>query len=426
MASGSPLAGARGYASETPHEGITLRVRALQFPIDFRTLTVVANPKSKTRTPRRPVRRRPPPALDYQAAGVDYDVLDAFKRACQRAAATTTAHLAAHAVAEPPGIRGESAYLVETPTEYLAHVEEALGTKILVADAMYQQTGRSFYRPVALDDVATIANDLCSVGARPLGIAMYAAVGDGAYFADSRRATDLADGFAEGCRQAGAVWSGGETQTLKGMVVPGTVILGGSAFGRIAPKSHRIAGDVRDGDAIIFLASSGVQTNGLTLCRALADRLPQGYLTPLSDGRPYGEALLDPSVIYVRFVVACQEAGVRLHYAVHLTGHGWRKLMRLAEPWVYRVEYVPKPQPVFDLITQTARLDARQAYGTFNMGVGFTVYVTPDDAPRCLALAKQHGYTAWRAGTVRKQADRKAVEILPLGLTYAGESLQIR
>src|SRR5436305_1118326 len=80
------------------------------------------------------------------------------------------------------------------------------------------------------------------------------------------------------------------------------VVLAGSAVGRVWPKSRRIAGDVRDGDAIVLLASSGVQTNGLTLCRALADRLPNGYLTPIGDGRAYGEALLDPSVIYVRFI----------------------------------------------------------------------------------------------------------------------------
>ncbi len=364
--------------------------------------------------------------LDYKAAGVDYDVLDTFKRACQRAAATTVGNLARHGATEPTGIRGESAYLVETPTEYLAHVEEALGTKILVADAMYQLTGSSLYRQTAIDDVATIANDLCAVGALPMTIAMYAGVGDNTYFADERRATDLAEGFAEGCRQAGAVWSGGETQTLKGMITPGTVVLGGSALGKISPKSHRIAGDIQDGDAIIFLASSGVQTNGLTLCRALADRLPQGYLTPIADGRPYGEALLDASVIYVAFVAACQQAGLRLHYTAHMTGHGWRKLMRLDAPFVYRIEQVPQPQPVFDVIAKTAQLDTREMYGTFNMGTGFAAYVAGNDADRCLQLAQQAGYDALLAGHVRKEGDRKAVEIPPLALTYAADTLHIR
>lgn len=364
--------------------------------------------------------------LDYQGAGVNYDVLDAFKRACQGAAAGTLDGLAARGFREPPAIRGESAYVIEAPDAYYAHVEEALGTKVLVADAMYALTGRSFYRHVAVDDVATIVNDLCGCGALPVTVAMYAAVGDNEYFRDGTRARDLATGFAEGCRQAGAAWSGGETQTLKGMVTPGTVILGGSAFGLIRPKTMRIEGDVRDGDAILFLASSGVQTNGLTLCRALAERLPQGYLTPLADGRPYGEALLDPSVIYVRFVAACQQAGLRLHYVSHLTGHGWRKLMRLDAPFVYRIECVPEPQPVFATIAATAQLDAREMYGTFNMGVGYVAYVAPADAARCLELARAAGYTAWHGGTVRQEGARKAVEIVPLGLEFGADTLHIR
>ena len=364
--------------------------------------------------------------LNYKSAGVNYDILDTFKRACQRAAGATVGNLEAHGLTEPTAIRGESAYLMEAPDAYYAHVEEALGTKTLVADAMYELTGRSFYRSVAIDDVATITNDLCAVGALPVSVAMYAAVGDNEYLADERRAADLADGFAAGCRLSGAVWSGGETQTLKGMVTPGTVILGGSAFGRIAPKSNRIRGNLRDGDAIIFLASSGVQTNGLTLCRALAERLPDGYRTPLRDGRAYGEALLDPSVIYVGFVAACQRAGLSLHYTAHMTGHGWRKIMRLDTPFVYRIEFVPPPQPVFGLITETAQLDTREAYGTFNMGVGFAAYVAATDAQQCLTVAQQAGYTAWHAGTVQKDGDRKAVEIVPLGLTYGAESLHIR
>ena len=83
-------------------------------------------------------------SLRYEDSGVNYDVLDAFKRACQRYAATTTDALASHQLREPPGVRGESAYLVETPNEYLAHVEEGLGTKNLVADAMLRRQVPSY------------------------------------------------------------------------------------------------------------------------------------------------------------------------------------------------------------------------------------------------------------------------------------------
>src|SRR3954471_16374256 len=152
--------------------------------------------------------------MNYEQTGVRYDMLDAFKRACQRAAATTTGALASHGMSEPAAIRGESAYLIETPDEYLAHVEEGLGTKNLIADAMGKLTGRSFYRNIGIDTVATIVNDLITTGALPVSVAMHAAVGDGDWFADARRAEDLATGFADACNQSGAVWGGGETPAL--------------------------------------------------------------------------------------------------------------------------------------------------------------------------------------------------------------------
>ncbi len=364
--------------------------------------------------------------MNYEQAGVNYDRLDAFKRACQKAAAATTGALAGHGMSEPASIRGESAYLIETPDEYLAHVEEGLGTKNLIADAMQKVAGRSFYRNIGIDTVATIVNDLVTTGALPVSVAMHAAVGDGDWFADEQRATDLAAGFADACLDSGAVWGGGETPALKGIVNPETIVLAGSAFGRLRPKSNRIEGDVRDGDAMIFLASSGVQTNGLTLCRAIADQLPQGYLTPIGDGRAYGEALLDASVIYVRFVAALQQAGVRPHYAIHVTGHGWRKLMRLDEPFVYRVTDVRKPPPIFRFLMKAGPIELREAYATFNMGVGFAVYVDPTDASACLRIAKETGYDAWVGGSVCKQGARKAVEIESLKVAFDADTLKVR
>ena len=364
--------------------------------------------------------------LSYESSGVNYDQLDAFKRACQRAAATTVDALAAHGLSEPAGVRGESAYLMEMADGYLAHVEEGLGTKNLIADEMLRLTGRNFYFNVGVDTVATIVNDLVTVGALPVSVAMHAAVGDSAWFANEAVADELARGFADGCRQAGAVWGGGETPTLKGMVDPGTIVLAGSAVGLVKPKANRITGQVRDGDAIVLLASSGVQTNGLTLCRRIAGLMPQGYLTPIGDGRSYGEALLDPSVIYVGFVRACQRAGLPLHYAAHITGHGWRKLMRLAEPFVYEMTDVGAVPPVFAAIAAAGPVDGREMYATFNMGAGFAAYVAAADATRCVAVARDAGYTAWVGGVVRKRGDRKAVEIRPLGITFEGETLNVR
>jgi phosphoribosylformylglycinamidine cyclo-ligase len=317
---------------------------------------------------------------------------------------------------------------MEAADHYLAHVEEGLGTKNLVADAMQLATGRTFYREIAIDTVATIVNDLITCGALPMSIAMHAAVGDSGWFTDSVRRRALVEGWAEGCRMSGAVWGGGETPTLRGMIDPAAIILAGSAVGRIAPKSMRIAGDVRDGDAIVFLASSGVQTNGLSLCRSVAERLPKGYLTPIGfgDSRNYGEALLAPSVIYVSFVRECQKRRLKLQYAAHITGHGWRKLMRLEEPFVYQITEARSAPPLFQFLMEAGPIELREAYATFNMGAGFAVYVDQREAAAVLEAARATGHDAWVAGRVVKSGSRKAVEIPELGLTFEGDTLQVR
>lgn len=271
-----------------------------------------------------------------------------------------------------------------------------------------------------------MVNDLITCGALPVSVAMHAAVGDSNWFADEKRASDLVAGFAEGCKAANAVWGGGETPTLRGLVEPSTIVLAGSTVGRIFPKSQRIEGDVRQGDSIVFLASSGVQTNGLTLCRQIGQQLPEGYATPLGNGLTFGEALLAPSVIYVAFVRECQRQKLKLNYVAHVTGHGWRKLMRLEEPFVYEITN-PGPEPrLFEFIRQAGPIDLREAYATFNMGVGFAAYVAPELANQVVLVAKAAGYDAWLAGTVRKEGDRKAVVVPSLGITFEGDTLQVR
>jgi phosphoribosylformylglycinamidine cyclo-ligase len=365
-------------------------------------------------------------SLSYESSGVRYDQLDAFKRACQKAARGTAGLLAQHGYREPASTRGESSYLMEAADHFLAHVEEGLGTKNLAADAVYAQSGRCFYREIGIDTVATIVNDLITCGALPISVAMHAAVGDSNWFGEAQRSNNLVAGFAEGCVQAGAVWGGGETPTLRGIVTPNTIVLAGSAVGTITPKSNRIVGDVRDGDAIIFFPSTGVQTNGLTLCRQIAEQLPQGYATPIGDGRSYGEALLAPSAIYVSFVQACQKRGLKLNYVAHVTGHGWRKMMRLDEPFVYEINELRPEPPLFQFLRRAGPIDLREAYATFNMGIGFVAYVAPQIANEVTVLAKSRGYDAWIAGTVRKQGDRKAVVVPGLGLEFEGDTLQLR
>ena len=144
-----------------------------------------------------------------------------------------------------------------------------------------------------------------------------------------------------------------------------------------------------------------MHANGLTLARAIAARAPNGYLTPLRDGRPHGEALLDPTHIYVPVIEECLNRGVDIHYAVNITGHGWRKLMRAPGAFAYVVEQLPVPLPVFDFI-QSVGVDDAEAYGNLNMGGGFAIYVPESDVATVLDVAKGFPFAALRAGHVEK------------------------
>jgi phosphoribosylformylglycinamidine cyclo-ligase len=365
--------------------------------------------------------------LTYAASGVDYDLLDAFKRECQAAASGTTGALAALGLSEPKAVRGDSAYLVETADSYIAHVEEGLGTKNLIADAVLEQTGVSHYHAIGIDLVATIVNDLITSGARPAVVAMHAAVGDASWFAHAKRRQDLASGFAEGCRLAGAVWGGGETPALKGLVSDGAIVLGGSAVGLIQPKARRITGDIQDGDAILLVASNGVHANGLTLCRRIAESLPAGYQSLIMpDGPTYGEALLAPSAIYAPLIAACQDKGLPIHYAIHVTGHGWRKLMRAEAKVVYRVTDPGPPPALFHYLMRLGPIEQKEAWGTFNMGVGFALIMPKPAAQVAVSLALRNGLRAWIGGKVVDEGGRKAVEIPPLGLVWESDTLAVR
>lgn len=383
----------------------------------------------------------------YAAAGVRYADLDPFKQEAQQVARLTAPWLHRWGFQEVVGTRGESAYLIETPDAYLAHVIEGLGTKNLVADAMGALAGASYYDRIAQDTVAMVVNDLATVGALPLAVNMHLAVGDSEWFTRDNRSVQLIHGWKQACDLARCTWSGGETPTLKGIIQPGTVELSGSAIGIVKPKDRLIRGDISSGDAIVFVASSGIHANGLTLARHIAERrdpwwrkalhlllpryiklqgLPLGYYTNVGNDQPYGEALLEPTLIYTPLVEAILAAGISIHYAINITGHGWRKLMRHPEPFVYHVSWISAPPPIFRFIQEHGGVEMREMYATFNMGVGFALIVSHADMDRICAIAKELGFSAWRAGQVKQEGGRKAVRIEELRIEYEETELTIR
>lgn len=376
--------------------------------------------------------------MTYTGVGVDYGTMDPFKKMAQLAGRETAKNLSRFGFSEVEWTRGESCYLIETPWGYLAQVEEGLGTKNLVADAMYrlaiakkleELTGKSYYDQVAQCTVAMIVNDMVTLGALPLSVAMHLAIGHPDWFNNETRLQDLVNGWQHACNLTCCVWGGGETSTLRDIVIPETAVLSGSAIGIIRPKERLIRpNNIQSGDAIVLLGSSGIHANGLTMAREIAEeKLPMnGYLISLSDGRIYGEALLEPTVIYVPIIEDCLNNGIEIHYTVNITGHGWRKLMRAIEPFVYIIEKIPEPQPVFSFIQEQGPVDDKEAYGNLNMGAGFALYVPEKEVESVISIANQHEVAAFKAGYIERKGKEKKVIIQPKQLEYSGSTLGVR
>ena len=363
--------------------------------------------------------------LSYEQAGVVYDLIDPLKVAAQRAAAATATHLGGHGFSEVAASRGESAYVLDVGPFYLASIVECLGSKALVADEMQRLTGRSHYAGIAQDTIAMAINDLITVGATPLVVQAYWAAGGSDWFADNERAQALVAGWKAACDTCKVAWGGGETPALAGIVEAGRIDLAASCTGLVNPKPRLTLGDqLGAGDAIVLLASSGIHANGLSLARKLVERLPQGYLTEVAPGLSYGAALLAPTTLYSPVTEALWAAGIGVHYAANITGHGWRKLLRHPKALTYRIDAVPAVPPVLQVIQAHAGQGDEEAYGTLNMGAGFALFVAAADAERTVAIARAQGVEALVAGHV--EAGEKQLLIEPLGIRFGADALHLR
>ena len=363
--------------------------------------------------------------LTYEHAGVDYGAIDPLKVAAQRAAASTAGQLGAHGFGEVAASRGESAYVIDVGPFYLASIVECLGSKALVADEMAVLSGHSAYGSIAQDTIAMAVNDLITVGATPLVVQAYWAAGGSEWFGDRARAQALIDGWKAACERCGVAWGGGETPALAGIVEAGRIDLAAACTGIVNPKARLSLGDrLGPGDRIVLLASSGIHANGLSLARKLVERLPDGYLTEVEPGLSFGAALLAPTVLYAPVTEALWRAGIAPHYCANITGHGWRKLLRHPARLGYVIDRLPPVPPVLRFIQRHARQDDREAYGTFNMGAGFALFVAEADAERTVEVARAQGVEALVAGRV--EAGPKQLSIEPLGIVFGDDELQLR
>jgi phosphoribosylformylglycinamidine cyclo-ligase len=376
----------------------------------------------------------------YRAAGVDYETLDAGKRSAIAGALSTSALLEGRGGHTLDASRGEPAFVFELDGRTLAFVVEGLGTKSVIARQVLEGQGINRFGDVAYDTVAAILNDLCCVGALPLVVNAYFATGASEWYREGERGAALIEGWRRACVDAGCTWGGGESPTLPGLLDEREIELAGAAVGAVPAGRRALLGEeLEPGDEIVLVASSGLHANGASLARLLAGRLPDGYATELAADRTtsdlittstagagtttLGEALLEPSVMYVGLVAALLADELPLRYISHITGHGLLKLMRPPQALTYRIERLPRVPAVLSFLVERARLDAHAAYSTFNMGSGYALYCAPGVGDAIAAIAEGLGLSALVAGRVEEGPRQVILE--PVGVRFAGEELDL-
>lgn len=363
--------------------------------------------------------------ITYSQVGDNYATKDPINMLSQKAALETGENLKTAGFEELSGTRGGSAFVWKQNDIYMASVVECLGTKSLIAEEMRKITGKTYFDIIAQDTVATFINDLSTVGAKPLVVNAYWAVEDNSFLEDRERMTDFIKGWKDACNIAGATWGGGETATMKGIINPGTIDLAGSAVGIISSKKRLIEdSNLTSGDRILLIKSNGVNANGISLTRSVAEKLPDGYKTKLHDGTLYGEALLTKSNIYAKVIQDLLDAAMSIHYVCNITGHGHRKIMRAKQNFTYVLEKTAQPQEIFGFIQKHANLSDYDMYDTYNMGTDYAIFVSEKDVLKAQEIIRKNGFDSLDAGYIEK--GERQVVIKPKNIVFKGETLNVR
>lgn len=363
----------------------------------------------------------------YESAGVDYHVLDGAKRFAIAAALSTTSLPIRRGVEVLDASRGEPAVVARVGGVTTALVLECLGTKSTIAREYETAGGKGRFDATGYDTVAAAVNDIICVGALPVLVNAYFATGSASWYAGDRHA-QLVEGFARACRDAGAAWGGGESPTLAGLLAEDGIDLAASALGVVplALGEPLLGAALAPGDEIVLVASTGLHANGASLARHVASSLgPEGWRTLLPDtGRELGDAVLDPSALYVSLVESLISDQVPLTYVSHITGHGLRKVMRADRDLGYRIHTLPAVPEVLSYLVSATGMSHAEAYATFNMGAGLAVYCRPGAGEQVVSHAARLGHEALVAGVVEVGPRRVLLE--PVGVTYEAGDLDLR
>ncbi len=328
-------------------------------------------------------------ATTYKQAGVDIEAGDALVERIKPYAARTRRPEVLS------GVGGFGGLFAIPPGKYkepvLVSGTDGVGTKLKLAFAMNK------HDTVGQDLVAMSVNDVLTSGAEPIFFLDY--------FATSRLDVDQAEkviaGIAKGCELAGCTLLGGETAEVPGFYSTGEYELAGFCVG-VVEKSEIISGkDIVPGDRVIGLASSGLHSNGYSLARKVLSDAGVA-LSGQVDGVQVGEALLAPTRIYVKDILALRSM-VKVKGLAHITGSGLPGNVPRCLPNGLRAVLTesswPRP-PIFDVLQKLGAIERAEMFSAFNMGLGMTVVVAAADAAKTLEVLKSQGVPAWDVGVI--------------------------
>jgi phosphoribosylformylglycinamidine cyclo-ligase len=277
---------------------------------------------------------------------------------------------------------------------------DGVGTKLRLAFLMDK------HDTVGIDCVAMCVNDIICCGAKPLFFLDYIACGKNV----PERIADIVKGVCEGCVQSGAALIGGETAEMPGFYPVDEYDLAGYSTGVVDKDRIIRQENMREGDVILALPSSGVHSNGFSLVRKVFDVEHADLKMPLDalGGKSLGETLLTPTKIYVKPVLALLDR-VKVKGISHITGGGFYENIprSIPEGLQARIEKsAVRVLPIFNLIAKAGNISERDMYNTFNMGVGMSVIVSPEDEQISLEILREQGLDAYPIGRIERGEER--------------------
>lgn len=338
----------------------------------------------------------------YARAGVDIEAGNALVEAIKPLAKSTKRPGAEGGLGGFGGLFDLKATGFKDPV--LVSATDGVGTKLRVAI----ETGK--HNTVGIDLVAMCVNDLVVAGAEPLFFLDYFATS--ALEVDTAR--DVVAGIADGCKQANCALIGGETAEMPGMYASKDYDLAGFAVGAVERGETLPRTDFEEGDVVLGLASNGVHSNGFSLVRKIIEQEGLSFSdpAPFDSSRSVGEALLEPTRIYVKPLLAAVKTG-KVKAMAHITGGGLLENIPRVLPdgfgvWISTKSW--EAPSIFKWLAEKSKVSSTEMARTFNCGIGMTVIVSKEDSDEVAQLLTNAGETVYRIGEVEKNlSDNRVV-----------------